>query len=640
MKKYHVKFPVKYISVFLALIIPLSSLLACTQSSVDLDKPSVLTIEPLASHELPSQAKGEPQKKKISSPGKYSGYSEQIYSEVVRTSRYIYIRGNNLAIDIYRPAINGVPVNEAYPAILENQRYLRRGSSTDVNMINEWVKYGYVVAVLDPRGAGASFGTRLWGDWSLEEALDGRDVIEWLAAQPYCNGKVGMFGYSYMGGIQFLIAAMRPPHLVAIIPEVTTIDQYFRCPNGVVWTPPAPPKSITYPLDMAGTTANPAQNVDTDPSGVMLTAAVNEHTDNIYSDQEWVPFNAFRNQYKPEINNMNFIAQSAITYKDDIKASGVAIYNIGGWYDAAPAQALAAWKLWGGKVIIGPWAHTTMDNTAKVEHLRWFDYYLKGIKNGVADEPGIYYYTFNRPEGEEWQFTSEWPLPNRQMTKFYFDAGPSGTSASVNDGKLVASAPAVSDARDDYTVDYSIQVFEEEGRDRFKENNRVWNGDMEQSTDKKGLTYTTAPLNSDMLITGTPVVHLWASASVSDHYFFAFIEDVGPDGKSHYVTNGMIKASNRAESTQFPWTDLGMPYHRGYDVDSQPLIPDQAVELNFDTYPTSYVFKAGNQIRITITGAFQSTYAVTPLDPAPTLSIYRDSTHASYLELPVIPASK
>ena len=160
------------------------------------------------------------------------------------------------------------------------------------------------------------------------------------------------------------------------------------------------------------------------------------NTGRTYNYQEWVPFKTFRNQYKPEIKNMNFIAQSAITYKDDIKASGAAAYGIGGWYDAAPAQALAAWKLWGGKVIIGPWAHTTAGEMSKIEHLRWFDYTLKGIKNGIAQEPPIYYYTFNAPPGKEWRFASQWPLPEQRMTKFYFGAGPSKTSASLNDGSL------------------------------------------------------------------------------------------------------------------------------------------------------------------------------------------------------------
>jgi len=575
--------------------------------------------------------------KKVSAPGRYEGYSQEVWPEIFRTSRYLYVRGNNLAIDIYRPGKNGVPTNEPCPVIMQNMRYQRR--TVDMDFVKYVVKHGYVVAVLDPRGAGASFGSRM-GDWSLEEALDGKEVIEWLGRQPYCNGKVGMWGFSYMGGIQFLIAATRPSYLKAIVPSATTIDQYFRCPNGVVWTPPAPPKSIMQPLDLAGKSAKIPQNVDQDPNGVMLSQAVEEHRSNIYSDQEWVPFQTFRNQYKPEIKNMNFIAQSAITYKDEIKASGVAVYNMAGWHDAAPAQALAAWKLWGGKVIIGPWNHSELRpevDMLKVEHLRWFDYHLKGIKNGIMQEPPIYYYTFNAPAGQEWKFAYRWPLPNETKRKFYLAEGPTRTSGSKNDGSLLGSPPVVPEAYDKYTVDYSIKVFEENGSDKFRENNRHWSGDMEKSVDSKGLTYTSAPLTSDVGITGIPVVHLWASLSSTDGYVFCFLEEVdGRSNTSRYVTNGMIKASNRAVHREFPWTDLGIPYHRGYDVDSQPLTPGQAVELVFDMYPTSYIFRQGNRIRLTITGAFQSTYRVPEVSPPPIITIYRDKTRPSYLELPVI----
>jgi uncharacterized protein len=580
--------------------------------------------------------------KKVSRPGEYCGYSDKLYSEVIRISRYLYIRGNNLAIDIYRPARNGQLIEEPYPAILQNKRYQRRGNWTDIDLINTWVGHGYIVAILDPRGAGASFGYRM-GDWSREEALDAREVIEWLASQPYCNGKVGMWGFSYMGGIQYMIASTRPPHLVTIVPNVTSIDQYFRCPNGVVWTPPRSPKSITYPLDTAGTSAIPAQNVDEDPGGSMLTRAVEEHQNNIYSDQIWSPGEAYRNQYKPEIKNMNFISQSAITYKDDIKASAVTIYSQGGWFDAAPAQALAAWKIWGGKVIIGPWGHslTTNADITKTEHLRWFDYQLKGIRNSVSEEPCIFYYTLNAPAGMEWRSTLQWPLHGQKIIRFYFHGGPSGTSASVNDGVLTTVAPSASEASDSYTVDYSVKAFEEDGVDKFKENERTWDGDMEKATDSKGLTFTSPPLESDTEITGFPVLHLWASSSSKDGYFFAFLEEVdGKTGVSHYITNGMIRASCRALSTQFPWTDLGMQYHRCYDVDHQPLKPGEPVKLDFDFYPTSYIFRKGNRIRVTVVCSLQGTYSGMKEDPPPRIAIYRDSPRASYLDLPLIQASK
>ena len=164
---------------------------------------------------------------------------------------------------------------------------------------------------------------------------------------------------------------------------------------------------------------------------------------------------------------------------------------------------------------------------------------------------------------------------------------------------------------------------------------------MEKSVDSKALTYTSAPLDSDIEITGTPLIHLWVSSTSKDGYFFAFLEEV--DGKtnvSHYITNGMIRAGCRALSDRFPWTDFGIPYHRCYKTDYQPLTPGQPEALDFSFYPTSYILRRGNRIRVSITGSLQTNYAGMVENPPPRLSIFRDSSRLSYLELPEIPAVK
>jgi len=90
-----------------------------------------------------------------------------------------------------------------------------------------------------------------------------------------------------------------------------------------------------------------------------------------------------------------------------------------------PAQQLAAWKLWGGKILIGPWGHeVNSEEFAKIEHLRWLDHTLKGIQNGIIDEPPIYYFTINAPDGKRWKYANEWPLPNQKPTNYYFELGP------------------------------------------------------------------------------------------------------------------------------------------------------------------------------------------------------------------------
>jgi putative CocE/NonD family hydrolase len=568
---------------------------------------------------------------KISKPGEYSGYSREIYNSVVRISKYLNIRGTNIAVDIFRPSEDGVsPVDEPYPVIYQHYAYNRaRVGRKNIDFL---VKHGYVVIIDDARGTGASFGYKPF-QFSPSEGLDCRELIEWAAAQPWCDGKVGMFGGSQMGGTQLLTAAIKPPHLVSVMPAVTTIDQFMRHPNGVHLNMPGKP-GIPVPEEKA-------EPVDADTSGVMAATALKEHRRSPSLYEMFPGPYIFRNTFIPLVNDMPAIVTSPITYQDEIKSSGIKMYNVAGWYDQAPTSQLGAWKLWGGKLIIGPWVHEMMcdldipkPELLQVETLRWMDFNLKGIRNGTDTEPPIYYCTVNAPEKRQWKFTSQWPLPNQVLTKYYFDAGPTRTVSSVNDGGLNIS-PSGAATGDTYRIDYSINLFD----GNFRENARLWDGDMTAGTDSKGLTYTSERLPADTEVTGHPIVHLWVSSTSQDGDFHAFLEEIdGETNQSRYVTNGMIRASNRALATGVPWSDLGLPYHRCWDVDARPLKPGEIVELAFDLYPISYVFRRGNRIRVTVTGANLPLYTGIKEDPPPEVTVYHHGEFSSCIELPVIPA--
>ena len=153
--------------------------------------------------------------------------------------------------------------------------------------------------------------------------------------------------------------------------------------------------------------------------------------------------------------------------------------------------------------------------------------------------------------------------------------------------------------------------------------------------DEKGLTYTSAPLTGEVEVTGHPVVHLWVTSSAKDGDFFVYLEDISAGGFSKYITEGTLRASHRALSTA-PYDNLGLPYHRSNAADVADL-PDQPVELVLDLIPTSYVFAAGHRIRVTITCADKDTALTPQMNPAPTIHLYRDANHASYIVLPIIP---
>jgi putative CocE/NonD family hydrolase len=285
------------------------------------------------------------------------------------------------------------------------------------------------------------------------------------------------------------------------------------------------------------------------------------------------------------------------------------------------------------KIVIGPWSHSGsgfLDGT--VEHLRWYDYWLKGIDNGIMQEASIYYYTMGASPRRGWHSAWQWPLPDEQSTNYYFSGEPSGSVESVNDGSLNLSAPANGTGKDDYLVDYSTTTGASTRWDNGTGGTFFYD-DMTRN-DRKGLTYTTPPLPVEVEITGHPVGHLWITSTAQDGNFFVYLEDVTETGfPLHY--RGVLRASHRAISAP-PYNNLGLPYHRSYAEDLADL-PGQPVELVFDLLPTSYAFDVGHRIRVTITCADKYNALTPELNPPPTVSLYRDADHASHIVLPIIP---
>jgi hypothetical protein len=155
-----------------------------------------------------------------------------------------------------------------------------------------------------------------------------------------------------------------------------------------------------------------------------------------------------------------------------------------------------------------------------------------------------------------------------------------------------------------------------------------------QSNDRKGLTYTTIPLKQATEVTGHPVIHLWITSSEDDGDFFAYLEEVDKEGSSHYISEGMLRASHRKLHLA-PFDNLGLPYHRSFQEDIEKL-PAEPAELVFDLLPISKMFSAGNRIRITITCADKDNASTPVKMPAPTVRLYRNTSFTSYVDLPIV----
>ena len=140
-------------------------------------------------------------------------------------------------------------------------------------------------------------------------------------------------------------------------------------------------------------------------------------------------------------------------------------------------------------------------------------------------------------------------------------------------------------------------------------------------------------LTRDQEVTGNAIADLWIASSGTDANIFAYLEDVAPDGSVTVVTEGRLRASLRAEATA-PWKmPAGVPWHRAYREDARPLDPGKPVELRFDMLPTSWVFKAGHRIQITVTGS-DHRERERDIQPAPAVTIYADANHPSRVTLP------
>jgi len=601
---------------------------------------------------------------RVSKLGEYQGYSEPVYDGYERSSVYVPTRdGTRLAMDIYRPTKNGVVEEEPLPVIWTHHRYTRARerdgkvyhiANTSLDLpgweLAKIISYGYVAASVDVRGAAASFGERR-DYFPPEEARDAYDVTEWLAEQPWSDGNIGMYARSYLGITQYFAAAESPPHLKTIFPAMSFADSYQETwPGGVyagqaleVWGHAQNPPAEDY--EKAGESVMP---VDNDPERVLLKQARAEH------QQGWDFVNTLRSTPFRDSLDKTGVAfheeRSVISRYKEINEWGGSIYHRTGWYDgftSGPFFLNASLDV-PQKMVIGPWFHDDhYELNVDIEHVRWYDYWLKGIDNGIMDEPAIHYYTMGAPKESAWQSTDVWPLENQQITAFYFDATKSGSVESVNDGTLIASMPAEG-GTDDLAVDYSATLGEY-GRLIGSITNKARScpvedcdldlayPDLHETMDEKSLTYTTTPLDSDVELTGHPVIHLYLSASQPDADVLVYLEEVHEDGFSQYVTEGKARISHR-KTQDSPYNRLGLPWHRSYAEDVEPLPVGETAELAFDLLPISNIFDKGHRIRVTVSGADKDSVEPVQLPQAPVVTVHRGADQASYISLPVIPA--
>jgi putative CocE/NonD family hydrolase len=616
-----------------------------------------------------TQKAAAPAAGKISEFGRYEGFTEARYNGWVRTSEYVTVRdGTKLAVDVIRPAVDGKAVEGKFPVVWTHSRYqrggpdikaidashdvanvrstevaseaslARRNAPSQVDMspgLQRLVKHGYAVVSVQVRGGGASFG-RYEGLFSPAETRDAYDVMDWMTKQPWCDGNLGMFGGSYLGITQYMAASTKHPALKAIFPDVALFDMYDVLYDGGIYRENMIQHwgILTHSLDVV----YPEPPVDADSAGSLRAAALKEH------EKNWNVIDQFRAARWRDYDTKDF-AYSRHNPADFLTAmnqAAVPAYHIGGWYDVFARDELMWWVNYTGpdRVTMGPWSHAYVDSAiaadrariTDAEQHRWFDRWLKGIQNGIDTEPPIHYAIIDDQKRWTWRTASEWPAKGVTGIDYFFAAGPSGSVKSVNDG-LLTTKPSAPGA-DRYLVDLTTTTGKSSRWDDAVAQSPMKYPDLAPN-DAKSLTYTTPPLESDLTIVGHPVVTIWVSSDQPDGDFHAVLTEVDSTGFSRYVTEGMLRASNR-DTTTAPWNNLGLPWHRGNKADRKPLAPGQAVQLSFSLEPTATLFNRGHRLRVTIMGADVDNTEKPPVSGRPTITLYRDAEHPSAIRLPVM----
>ena len=444
---------------------------------------------------------------------------------------------------------------------------------------------GYAVLHLSLRGSGKSGGAN---DLYAHYGQDGFDAIEWMAKQPWCNGRVGMVGPSLLGISQWLAAREAPPSLKAIIPEVACGDCY-----GLLW----------YPGGMLPGPGREARNQSPGAEAEYPTAL--KHRD---FDDWW--------------RARTTLADAAAA----IANRGVAAFIAGGLDDYISPANIRAYEQFTGarkKLFLGPYAHGW--HTAYYQELQvaWLDHWLKGFANGVDSDPKVILYIKG---ANRWRAEEDWPIPDAHPVKMYFQAQHSGSIGSLNDGALAASMPASTPADPvKFTYDPQTGPFlpvllsATAGRP-----------EIDQRPDEEPtVTWTTPALTTATEVTGYPKLSIWAASSAPDADLVASLTDVAPDGSSHEVIQAYLNAPHAADLHAAP----------------KPLTPNQPALYSFDMLPVVYVFQPGHRLRLTLAGGAK----IAPNEPAPqgpgknpnafAWTIFQDPDHPSSIDLPIIGTS-
>ncbi len=545
-----------------------------------------------------------------------------------------------LRADIYRPKADG-----KFPVLLQRTPY---NKSNGVNFGVRAAAHGFVVIFQDVRGRYSSEGE--WYTFK-NESNDGFDSVEWAAALPYSNGKVGMFGGSYVGATQMLAAIAHPPHLAGICPVVTASNYHdgWTYQDGAFeqwfnesWTSGLAQDTFNRTITQNTNalqgmwklplTSYPLFNFPEPSTAISSTHALAPYF------LDWLAHPNYDDYWKrwsieEHFADINVPALTVAAWYDIFQGGSlrnyVGIKAHGG--DAARAAQRLLVIIGGhagggqkiGDIDFGPAAAQFDEDEVT---LSWYEYLFKGAQNNFAKEKPVKIFVMGR---NEWREEDDWPLARRQNSKYFLHSDGKANSLR-GDGSLSAASP-LKESSDHYVYDPANPV-PTIGGPLCCDGGHLPPGPRDQRPVEARddvLIYSTSAFANDTEITGPVSLELFAKSTAVDTDFTAKLVDVAPDGFAQNLTEGIVRARYR-------------------DSQEKPTLmnPGQVYKFAIDLWSTSNVFLKGHALRLEVSssnfprfdrnlnsGEAQGTgehYV-----PA-TNTILHDSEHPSALLLPVI----